>query len=111
MTFAGQRECCSTHLWGSQKPRHFSTLFWKLVKGLIFCFLSFKAQFSSVTVSQFLKINSRRNLESRMNWDLRLLTDCQLTLDNTESFRSTGTVFMGNIMGNNKLPDVGLGRS
>ena len=93
MTFAGKGECCSTHLWGSQKPRHFSTLFWKLVKGLIFCFLSFKAQFSSVTVSQFLKINSRRNL------------------DNTESFKSTGTVFMGNIMRNNKLPDVGLGRS
>ena len=101
MTFAGKRECCSTHLWGSQKLHHFSTLVWKSVKGLIFCFLSFKAQLSSVTVSQFLKIDSRRNLESRINWDLRLLTDCQLTLDNTESFRSTGTVFMGNIMGNN----------
>ena len=79
MTFAGKRGCCSTHLWGSHKLRHVSNLVWKLVKGLIFCFLSFKAQFSSVTVSQFLKIDSRRNLESRINWDLTLLTDCQLT--------------------------------
>ena len=63
-----------------------------------------------MTVSQFLKIDSRRNLESRINWDLTLLTDCQLTLDYTESFRSTGTIFMGNVMGN-MLPDVGLGRS
>ena len=109
MTFAGKREC-STHLWGSHKLCHFITLVWKLVKGLIFCFLSFKAQFSSVTVSQFLKIDSRRNLESRINWDLTLLTDCQLTLDNTESYRSTVTIFVGNIVGN-MLPDVGLGRS
>ena len=75
MTFAGKREC-STRLWGSHKLRHFSNqrfLVWKSVKGLIFCFLSFKAQFSSVTVSQFLKIDSRRNLESRINgiWDLQ----------------------------------------
>ena len=110
MTFAGKRGCCSTHLWGSHKLRHVSNLVWKLVKGLIFCFLSFKAQFSSVTVSQFLKIDSRRNLESRINWDLTLLTDCQLTLDYTESFRSTGTIFMENVMWN-MLPDVGLGRS
>ena len=108
MTFAGKREC-STRLWGSHKLFHFSTLVWKLVKGLIFCFLSFKAQFSSMTVSQFLKIDSRRNLESRINWDLTLLTDCQLTLDNTESYRSTVTIFVGNIVGN-MLPDVGVGK-
>jgi len=100
MTFAGKREC-SACLWGSHKLPHFSILVWKSVKGLIFCFLSFKAQFSSVTVSQFLKIDPCRNLESRINWDLRLATYCQLTLDNTESFRSTGNIFMGNIMGNN----------